>query len=93
MVVVRLSRRRLRWSVRCPEQFLQRVPAMGDSIVEGTLSSWEKQVGDSVNADDVVATIDTDKVSVEVRAERSGALVELLAAVDDTVTVGSDFFK
>ena len=50
---------------------------MGDSITEGTIASIEKNVGDGVAVDEVVATIDTDKVSVEVRSDVAGVVQAL----------------
>ncbi|KAG1767957.1 hypothetical protein EDD22DRAFT_772698 [Suillus occidentalis] len=69
-----------------------KVPQMAESISEGTLRSWSKQVGDSVEADEEVATIETDKIDVSVNAPKSGKIVELLAKEDDTVSVGQDLF-
>jgi 2-oxoglutarate dehydrogenase E2 component (dihydrolipoamide succinyltransferase) len=66
---------------------------MAESISEGTLRSWSKQVGDSVEADEEVATIETDKIDVSVNAPKSGKIVELLAKEDDTVNVGQDLFR
>ncbi|KAG1745159.1 single hybrid motif-containing protein [Suillus lakei] len=70
-----------------------KVPQMAESISEGTLRSWSKQVGDSVEADEEVATIETDKIDVSVNAPKSGKIVELLAKEDDTVSVGQDLFR
>lgn len=70
-----------------------KVPQMAESISEGTLRSWSKQVGDSVEADEEVATIETDKIDVSVNAPTSGKIVELLAKEDDTVSVGQDLFR
>ncbi|KAJ7650570.1 dihydrolipoamide succinyltransferase [Roridomyces roridus] len=69
------------------------VPQMAESITEGTLKSWLKQVGDSVSVDEEVATIETDKIDVSVNAPMSGKIVELLAQEEDTVTVGQDLFR
>ena len=66
---------------------------MAESITEGTLKTWTKQVGDSVAADEEVATIETDKIDVSVNAPQSGKIVELLAQEEDTVTVGQDLFR
>ncbi|KAG6855751.1 hypothetical protein H0H87_011312 [Tephrocybe sp. NHM501043] len=63
---------------------------MAESITEGTLKSWSKQVGDSVSADEEIATIETDKIDVSVNAPQPGKIVQLLAAEEDTVTVGQD---
>ncbi|KAG7095421.1 hypothetical protein E1B28_006170 [Marasmius oreades] len=69
-----------------------KVPQMAESITEGTLKSWSKQVGDSVAADEEVATIETDKIDVSVNAPKPGVIKELLAKEEDSVTVGQDLF-
>lgn len=69
-----------------------KVPQMAESISEGTLRSWSKQVGDTVEADEEVATIETDKIDVSVNAPTAGKIVELLAREEDTVSVGQDLF-
>lgn len=69
------------------------VPQMAESITEGTLSRFEKEVGDFVEADEEVATIETDKIDVTVNAPFSGTLTEFLANPDDTVEVGQPLFK
>lgn len=65
---------------------------MAESISEGTLKTWIKQVGDTVAADEEVATIETDKIDVSVNAPQAGTIVKLLAKEDETVTVGQDLF-
>lgn len=65
------------------------VPSMGDSISEGTVVEWLKQVGDPVQVDDVVVVLETDKVSVDVRSSVGGILEKQEASVDDTVNVGA----
>ncbi|KZP28604.1 dihydrolipoyllysine-residue succinyltransferase 1 [Athelia psychrophila] len=70
-----------------------KVPQMAESITEGTLKTWTKQVGDTVEADEEVATIETDKIDVSVNAPTAGKIVELLAQEEDTVTVGQDLFR
>ncbi|TYZ58664.1 hypothetical protein PybrP1_003810 [[Pythium] brassicae (nom. inval.)] len=69
------------------------VPSMGDSISEGTIVHWSKSAGDHVAADDVVVVIETDKVSVDVRAPKSGVIQSVLAKVDDVVAIGAPLFK
>jgi len=64
------------------------VPNMGDSISEGTIVELSFQKGDYVNMDDVVAIIETDKVSIDVRATSAGVVEDYHCAVDDTVEVG-----
>jgi 2-oxoglutarate dehydrogenase E2 component (dihydrolipoamide succinyltransferase) len=66
---------------------------MGDSITEGTVVDLPVAPGDYVNADDVVVVLETDKVSVDVRAPESGAIVEIFGEVDDVVEVGSPLYR
>lgn len=69
------------------------VPTMGDSITEGTIVDLPVAPGDYVHADDVVVVLETDKVSVDVRATEPGALVEVLGEIDDVVEVGSNLYR
>jgi len=64
-----------------------KVPEMGESITEATLISWTKKVGDKVEADEVLAELETDKVTMEVRAPASGVIGELTKNSGDTVKV------
>ncbi|KAI0783759.1 dihydrolipoyllysine-residue succinyltransferase 1 [Abortiporus biennis] len=70
-----------------------KVPQMAESISEGTLKTWLKKVGDTVEADEEVATIETDKIDVSVNAPTAGTITEVLANEEDTVTVGQDLFR
>jgi len=65
------------------------VPALGESITEGTLAQWLKKPGEAVAADEPIASLETDKVSVEVPSPIAGVLTEQLAAEGDTVAVGA----
>merc|ERR1719499_852968 len=65
------------------------VPNMGDSISEGTIVELCFKTGDYVNVDDIVAIIETDKVSIDVRASSSGIIEDYHCGVDDTVEVGA----
>ncbi|MGB2712516.1 MAG: biotin/lipoyl-containing protein, partial [Conexibacter sp.] len=65
------------------------MPQMGDSVAEGTVLEWHKAEGDTVEADETLVEISTDKVDAEVPAPVSGTLVRILAADGDTVAVGS----
>ncbi|EJD48493.1 dihydrolipoamide succinyltransferase [Auricularia subglabra TFB-10046 SS5] len=69
-----------------------KVPQMAESISEGTLKTWNKKVGDRVEQDEEVATIETDKIDVSVNSPQAGVITELLAKEEDTVTVGQDLF-
>lgn len=65
------------------------VPALGESITEGTLAQWLKQPGEAVAADEPIASLETDKVSVEVPSPVAGVLTEQLAQEGDNVAVGA----
>jgi 2-oxoglutarate dehydrogenase E2 component (dihydrolipoamide succinyltransferase) len=65
------------------------VPALGESITEGTLSQWLKQPGEAVAADEPIASLETDKVSVDVPSPIAGVLTEQLVKEGDTVAVGA----
>ena len=65
------------------------VPAMGESVAEGTLSTFLKKVGDSVKKDETIAEIETDKVALEVPSPADGVITELVASEGDGVTPGS----
>lgn len=65
-----------------------KVPEMGESIVEGTISKWHVKVGDSVNVGDVLAELETDKVNIEISAEQAGSVQQLLRGEGETVAVG-----
>jgi 2-oxoglutarate decarboxylase len=65
------------------------MPAMGDSVAEGTVLEWRKQEGDSVEADETLVEISTDKVDAEVPSPAAGRVVKIYAAEGDTVAVGA----
>jgi 2-oxoglutarate dehydrogenase E2 component (dihydrolipoamide succinyltransferase) len=66
-----------------------KVPALGESITEGTLAQWLKKAGESVAADEPIASLETDKVTVDVPAPAAGVLSETLVSEGDTVEVGA----
>lgn len=65
-----------------------KLPKMGESVAEATITNWLKEVGDHISADEAVLEIATDKVDSEVPSEVSGVLVEKLFQKDDLVKVG-----
>ncbi len=65
------------------------MPAMGDSVTEGTVLEWHKQEGDTVAADETLVEISTDKVDAEVPSPVAGTVVKIHAAEGDTVAVGA----
>ncbi|TRX27638.1 2-oxo acid dehydrogenase subunit E2 [Flavobacterium franklandianum] len=69
-------------------RFELKLPKMGESVAEATITNWLKQIGDKIEADEVVLEIATDKVDSELPSEVSGILVEQLFAKDDMVQVG-----
>lgn len=69
-------------------RFELKLPKMGESVAEATITNWLKQVGDKIEADEAVVEIATDKVDSEVPSEISGVLVEQLFGKDDLVQVG-----
>ena len=79
-------------SIRNGEAIVK-VPEMAESISEGTLKQFSKQVGDYVERDEEIATIETDKIDVSVNAPEAGTIKEFLAKEEDTVTVGQELVK
>ena len=69
-------------------KFELKLPKMGESVAEATITSWLKEVGETIEADEAVLEIATDKVDSEVPSEVDGVLVEKLFDVDDVVQVG-----
>jgi pyruvate dehydrogenase E2 component (dihydrolipoyllysine-residue acetyltransferase) len=65
------------------------MPQLGETVTEGTISAWLKEVGDSVDAGENLFEVETDKVSVEVPAIKSGVLTAIRVDVGDTVAVGT----
>lgn len=65
------------------------MPQMGESIAEGTMSRWIKQVGDTIKRDEPIFEISTDKVDAEIPAPNAGVLVEVLVQEGETVAVGT----
>ncbi len=65
------------------------LPAMGESVTEGTVLEWHKQEGDRIEADEILVEISTDKVDAEVPSPTSGTIVKIHAAEGDTVEVGA----
>lgn len=81
-----------RWNVRLATTVVK-VPQMAESITEGTLKQFSKQVGDYVEQDEEIATIETDKIDVAVNAPEAGTITEIMVKEEDTVTVGQDLAK
>ena len=67
------------------------VPALGESITEGSIQQWTKAVGEHVAVDDVVVIVETDKVTVDIKSTNAGVLTAQLG--EDEVTVGQPLFE
>ena len=65
------------------------MPELGESVTEGTITRWLKQVGDTVEVDEALLEVSTDKVDTEVPSPVAGTIVEILHDEDDTVDVGA----
>ena len=65
------------------------LPELGESVTEGTVTRWLKQIGDTVEVDEALLEISTDKVDTEIPSPVAGVLQEILAAEDETVEVGA----
>ncbi|MGN6636222.1 MAG: 2-oxoglutarate dehydrogenase, E2 component, dihydrolipoamide succinyltransferase, partial [Oryzihumus sp.] len=66
------------------------MPALGESVTEGTVTRWLKNVGDTVEVDEPLLEVTTDKVDTEIPSPVAGTLQEILVSEDDTVPVGAD---
>lgn len=80
-------------SVRTYADTVVKVPQMAESISEGTLKQFNKAVGDYVEQDEEIATIETDKIDVAVNAPEAGTIKEFLANEEDTVVVGQELVR
>jgi pyruvate dehydrogenase E2 component (dihydrolipoamide acetyltransferase) len=65
------------------------LPALGESVTEGTVTQWLKQIGDNVAVDEPLLEVSTDKVDTEIPSPAAGVLLEIKAAEDETVEVGA----
>ncbi|MET8554633.1 2-oxoglutarate dehydrogenase, E2 component, dihydrolipoamide succinyltransferase [Streptomyces sp. NPDC004959] len=65
------------------------LPALGESVTEGTVTRWLKEVGDSVEADEPLLEVSTDKVDTEIPSPAAGVLLEITVAEDETAEVGA----
>jgi pyruvate dehydrogenase E2 component (dihydrolipoamide acetyltransferase) len=70
--------------------FSVQMPALGESVTEGTVTRWLKQEGDTVELDEPLVEVSTDKVDTEIPAPAAGVLTRIIAQEDDTVEVGGD---
>src|SRR5690242_12655102 len=66
------------------------MPALGESVTEGTVTRWLKQEGDTVEMDEPLLEVSTDKVDTEIPSPAAGVLKKIVAQEDDTVEVGGE---
>ncbi|MFT4305762.1 MAG: 2-oxoglutarate dehydrogenase, E2 component, dihydrolipoamide succinyltransferase, partial [Microbacterium sp.] len=69
------------------------LPALGESVTEGTVTRWLKNVGDTVEVDEGLLEISTDKVDTEIPSPVSGVIEEILVGEDETVEIGAVLAK
>ena len=70
--------------------FSVQMPALGESVTEGTVTRWLKEEGDTVEADEPLLEVSTDKVDTEIPAPTSGVLTKIVAHEDDVVEIGGE---
>ncbi|RFD24052.1 2-oxoglutarate dehydrogenase, E2 component, dihydrolipoamide succinyltransferase [Mycobacterium uberis] len=70
--------------------FFVQMPALGESVTEGTVTRWLKQEGDTVELDEPLVEVSTDKVDTEIPSPAAGVLTRIIAHEDDTVEVGGE---
>lgn len=88
-----LARRQFHMSVPAFDEQIVKVPDMAESITEGSLKEYTRKVGEYIKQDETIATIETDKIDVEVNSPVSGYVRELFFGEDDTVNVGDNLLK
>ncbi|HEY0403113.1 MAG TPA: biotin/lipoyl-containing protein, partial [Blastococcus sp.] len=66
------------------------MPALGESVTEGTVTRWLKQEGEQVEVDEPLLEVSTDKVDTEIPSPVAGVLTKILVAEDETVEVGAE---
>ena len=69
------------------------LPALGESVTEGTVTRWLKQVGDRVEVDEPLLEVSTDKVDTEIPSPIAGVIEEILVAEDETAEVGAPLVR
>src|SRR5215217_1940238 len=69
------------------------LPALGESVTEGTVTRWLKQVGDRVEVDEPLLEVSTDKVDTEIPSPVAGVIEEILVAEDETAEVGAPLVR
>ena len=72
---------------------IEKLESLGDSITTAVLLNWAKEAGEGVAEDDVIGVVETDKVTMDIRAKKSGVFIEGLCVAGDEISVGADLYK
>ena len=89
---INLNLRPISYTSNMQAQITVNVPTMGDSITEGTIVEWCVPPGSKVNEGDVLALVETDKVTIDIKAEQEGVLVKQLGEVEGVIEVGEGLY-
>jgi len=71
----------------------ENLESLGDSITSAVVVSWAKEPGDAIKEDDVIAVVETDKVTMDIKAKKNGVFVEGLVASGGEIAVGAPLYK
>lgn len=72
---------------------VEQLESLGDSITTAVLLNWTKEAGEGVAEDDVIGVVETDKVTMDIRAKKTGVFIEGLCSAGDEISVGADLYK
>ena len=75
------------------DEWVVTMPKLGETVTEGTIGDWRKQVGDTVEFDDPLFEVSTDKVDSEIPSPYDGVIVEILVRAGETVPVGTPLVR
>src|SRR4051812_13606990 len=75
------------------DEWIVTMPKLGETVTEGTVGGWRKQVGDSVEFDDPLFEVSTDKVDSEIPSPYDGVILEILVPEGETVPVGTPLVR
>src|SRR3954452_14540243 len=75
------------------DEWVVTMPKLGETVTEGTIGSWRKQVGETVEFDDPLFEVSTDKVDSEIPSPYDGVIVEIMVAEGETVPVGTPLVR
>lgn len=65
-----------------------KIPELGPGVKEGVIAAWRKEVGDAIEADEVILEVMTEKVNIEVQCDFAGTVTEILSQKDEVIKVG-----